>query len=326
MDALISIIVPIYNTNEVLLGKCINSLVNQTYSNIEIIMVDDGSKQTTALFCKELAGTDPRIRLIHKPNGGLSTARNSGIDVAKGEFYSFVDSDDYIHPEAIQRMYEAHAKTNCKIVCMRSVIINEYDKVLYHFGNDSLATEHIGWADYLKGICEKRLSESVCDKLFKSDVFNTRFESGRLNEDFLFLSNLLMTGIDVVLLDFAGYYYLKHEGTITSHNSDYTSLKDAILNSCQLANFALSRNNDCYRYFAYSALFQTKVLMTLLPMEKIGSEDWNLCLSVLRQFKFTLNKCGLRWYDRFMLMGLRYCPKIMKYFYAIFKGRQTYVS
>lgn len=321
MKPLVSIIVPVYNTEDILLEKCINSLVNQTYQKIEIIIVDDGSKSPTALFCDSMAGTDPRIRLIHKTNGGLSSARNAGLDAARGEFYSFVDSDDYLHPEAIQRMYEAQAKTNCKIVCMRSIIINESDKVLYHFGNDSLAIEHIGWADYLKGICEKRLSESVCDKLFKSDLFNTRFESGRLNEDFLFLSNLLMTGIDVALLDFAGYYYLKHEGTITSHNSDYTSLKDAILNSCQLANFALSKNKDCYRYFAYSALFQTKVLMTLLPIDKIGSEDWNLCLSVLHQFKSTLNKCGLRWYDRFMLIGLRCCPKRLKYFYTILKGK-----
>ena len=95
MKPLISIIVPIYNV-EAYLAKCINSIINQTYGNLEIFLVDDGSPDRCGLICDEYAKQDARIKVIHKKNGGLSDARNVAIDVAKGEYITFVDSDDYV--------------------------------------------------------------------------------------------------------------------------------------------------------------------------------------------------------------------------------------
>ena len=102
--ALVSVIVPIFMVEEYL-DECIQSIVGQTYSNLEIILVNDGSLDGCPQKCDEWARKDHRIRVIHKPNGGLSSARNAGLDIAKGEYIAFVDSDDYITPDYVEVMY-----------------------------------------------------------------------------------------------------------------------------------------------------------------------------------------------------------------------------
>ena len=102
---LVSIIVPIYKV-EKYLKQCLDSILNQTYENIEIILVDDGSPDNCGKICDEYASNDKRIRVIHKENGGLSSARNAGLDVATGEYISFIDSDDYVSENFIKRLYD----------------------------------------------------------------------------------------------------------------------------------------------------------------------------------------------------------------------------
>ena len=104
-NEIISVIIPIYNV-EKYLDKCIRSVVEQTYKNLEIILVDDGSPDQCGTICDKWAEKDKRIRVIHKTNGGLSDARNAGLDAAAGAFIGFVDSDDYIHTQMYQRLYE----------------------------------------------------------------------------------------------------------------------------------------------------------------------------------------------------------------------------
>ena len=102
--SLISVIVPIYKVQDYL-KECIESIINQTYSDIEVILVDDGSPDRCPQMCDEWAKRDSRIRVVHKKNGGLSSARNAGLDVAKGEYISFVDSDDFICKDALENLY-----------------------------------------------------------------------------------------------------------------------------------------------------------------------------------------------------------------------------
>ena len=112
----VSIVVPVYNT-EKYLRQCVDSILAQTLSEIEIILVDDGSKEECAKLCEELAKTDLRIKVIHKINGGLGFARNSGIEAACGEYVGFVDSDDYIRPEMYKSLYD--------------VLLEEYEEGLF---------------------------------------------------------------------------------------------------------------------------------------------------------------------------------------------------
>jgi len=321
MDKLVSIIVPVFNTEESLLEKCVNSLICQSYPNIEIILVDDGSQSYTSILCDELAH-NKRVEVVHKQNGGLSSARNAGLDVARGELISFVDSDDYLHPDSIRQMVDAHVRSDSDIVCMRSTIIDENGTVLYRFGNDTGNCEAIDCVDYIKGICRKQLSESVCDKLFSATLLhNHRFETGRLNEDFFFLSKMLMDvdGQVVTLLDFAGYYYLKHSGTITSDRKNFKSLKDAVRNSSELADYAHSRKSPAYIHFVYSALFQAKVLLTLLPKNQVGSEDWDYCTDIITKYKVEFNQCNLSLQDKLLICGFTKIPRLTKVLYSILR-------
>ena len=105
----LSIIVPVYNT-EKYLERCMDSIVNQTLKNIEIIIVDDGSKEECAVLCDEISKTDSRIKVVHKENGGLGFARNTGLEVANGEYIGFVDSDDYIERVMCETLYNAAKK------------------------------------------------------------------------------------------------------------------------------------------------------------------------------------------------------------------------
>ena len=127
-EDLISIVIPVYKV-EKYLEKCIESIINQTYKNLEIIIVDDGSPDNCPQMCDEFAKSDKRIKVIHKENGGLSDARNAGIDIATGKYITFVDSDDYITNDYVEYMYNLIKKYNTKIAtCETQVVHIESDE------------------------------------------------------------------------------------------------------------------------------------------------------------------------------------------------------
>ena len=121
-NPLISVIVPIYNVEEYL-NRCVESIVNQTYQKLEIILVDDGSPDNCPRMCDDWAKKDSRIKVIHKENGGLSDARNAGMKITTGEYISFIDSDDYIETCMIEILYEAIKKYDCDIASCRVRIV-----------------------------------------------------------------------------------------------------------------------------------------------------------------------------------------------------------
>ena len=123
-EELISIIVPVYKV-EKYLDKCINSIVSQTYKNLEVILVDDGSPDSCGKMCDEWTKKDTRIKVIHKENGGLSDARNFGLDCAKGKYIQFVDSDDYIEKDMIEFLYKNLKENNADISICSNYMVDE---------------------------------------------------------------------------------------------------------------------------------------------------------------------------------------------------------
>ena len=119
MGLMISIVVPVYNV-EKYLSQCLDSILTQTYKNLEIILVDDGSTDKSGSICDSYKKKDPRIVVIHKENGGLSDARNAGVAICKGDFISFVDSDDYLSPYFYEILMGVAQKRNCDIVALKS--------------------------------------------------------------------------------------------------------------------------------------------------------------------------------------------------------------
>lgn len=208
--ALISIIVPIYNV-EKYLKKCIDSIISQSYKNIEIILVDDGSPDQCGTLCDQYKEIDKRIIVIHKTNGGLSSARNAGLDVASGEYIGFVDSDDFIETTMYEEMLEMMQTYKCDIVeCAVNNIyddkinryINEYNEVLD--GKEALKKQ---LASNAKATYMPRIS--VWSKLFKKEFWKERrFPEGKIHEDYMLTCQALYYAKRVGLLKKGLYNHL----------------------------------------------------------------------------------------------------------------------
>lgn len=210
---LITVVVPVYNV-EKYLEKCVISIINQTYTELEIILVDDGSTDASGTLCDELAKKDDRILVIHKPNGGLSDARNCGIQKARGTYIGLVDSDDYIAPDMYEMLYKNILKEEADVsVCS-----------LYSCYEDKV--EAVGNHEYkvINGSEMIRLSlegKSPCIwawlKLYKRELLlTTPFEKGRQYEDAIVIVDLFSKVDRVVIEQTPKYYYVHRVGSITT--------------------------------------------------------------------------------------------------------------
>ncbi len=185
-EPLISVIVPVYNAEEYL-EKCVNSIINQTYKNLEIILVDDGSPDKSGEMCDAFAVKDLRVRVIHKENGGQSSARNRGLDIMKGELVGFVDSDDWIEPDMYQHLYEMMIQFDAQIACCGVQKDYPNGKVeffnIYYPGDNEIRI--YSRAEALReSLANVRITYSPCDKLYHKDVFaNLRMTEGIIYED-----------------------------------------------------------------------------------------------------------------------------------------------
>jgi len=188
---LISVIVPVYNIMEYL-PRCVASITAQTYSNLEIILVNDGSTDETGALCDELAKEDDRIRVFHKENGGSSSARNLALQKATGEYIGFIDSDDYISENMYQCLYDGIVKYNVRVAQIGRDEIDEQGKRLPNICEPPLKDEIIGHREFLKELLMHKGDCSFCTKLFHRSVLQGKeFPTGALNEDFHFLIELL---------------------------------------------------------------------------------------------------------------------------------------
>ena len=201
-DSLISVIIPVYNVEQHL-NRCVDSVINQTYKDLEIILVDDGSTDNSGKICDEYALKDNRIKVIHKQNGGVSSARNAGLDIAKGHYIGFIDSDDFIVLDMYEFLYDLLVKNDADISCCNkfNFINNEYlpDKDFPREGilslNDIL--QDSGWGLH---IVIKLFSRNVID--------NIRFnENIAIGEDLLFCFEVLKNSKKTVFKNIAKYYY-----------------------------------------------------------------------------------------------------------------------
>ena len=219
MSELLSVVVPIYNV-EKYLDRCVLSILNQTYQNIELILVDDGSPDNCPEKCDKWKMQDTRIRVIHKPNGGLADARNAGLDVATGKYIAFVDSDDTIHPEMYAVMISKMEQNGAQIACCGKNKIYP-DKLISTQNRKTelimTASEAIG--RLLEGVS---IDESACDKVFVRSLFEgIRFPKGETNEDLPIMPGVFSEAKKVVHVAANYYNYFQNPGSIT--RSGYSS-------------------------------------------------------------------------------------------------------
>ena len=200
MGEKISVIVPVYNSIDCL-EKCVRSICAQTYGNLEILLIDDGSTDGTDKLCDKLATEDLRIGVYHKKNGGASSARNMGIGLAAGAYLGFVDSDDYIEPDMYELMMNALQDRRVPIV---QISRDEVDEAGNRLPDVCVPPEN-GWfcgaEEFLKELLLHRGDCSFCTKLVRKELFAAhRFPEGVLNEDFSLLVELLQEIDGITLL------------------------------------------------------------------------------------------------------------------------------
>ena len=235
----LSIVVPVYNT-EKYLTRCLDSIMNQTLKDIEIIIVDDGSKEECAALCDEISKTDSRIKVVHKENGGLGFARNTGIEAANGEYIGFIDSDDYIEPVMCEALYNAAKKYNADL-CISGICFvggNMFSEsgrdTRKSYFEEETVFEKEDMKKLLLGVIgalphepdDSRYGVSVCKNIFKTSVIRERkieFLSERkiLSEDTLFMVDFIKSSKSAVGIPGSYYCYCRNEDSLSkSYNKE----------------------------------------------------------------------------------------------------------
>lgn len=219
MSELISVIVPVYNV-EKYIDKCISSIVKQTYENIEVILVDDGSTDSSGRLCDGWLEKDGRIKVFHKVNGGLSDARNFGIDKAKGNYISFIDSDDYINQNLYEKLYNALIKKEADMAICNYDFVDEKGNILNENPN-VLKNETISQIEcYQKLIIDYNFYYvTAVNKLYKKALFkDLRFPAGKIHEDEFIIHHLIEKCRRVTIIEDVLYYYVQREDSIMNSN------------------------------------------------------------------------------------------------------------
>ncbi len=288
MENILSVIVPVYKT-ENYLRKCVDSILASTYGNLELILVDDGSPDNSGAICDEYAEKDARVKVIHKENGGLSSARNAGLDIATGDFITFVDSDDYIAEDIYDKLIKKLVTDNVDIVMMNIAPVSEDYSVVGE--PRKYPAEWLGVKSgerLFQRICERRVGASVWSKIFRADIINSvRFEVGVLNEDFLFLSELLVHNeLKVSLLNDVGYYYYTRTGSITKAGFG-KSLYDAVYNTEGAKEKLQAKYPSLVAYIGAYAAYQARTAILVMTREqyKDNHEFVLFCRDVIKKNK-----------------------------------------
>ena len=260
-DILISVIIPVYNILDCL-ERCVQSVMNQTYKNLDIILVDDGSTDGTAALCDDLSKKDNRIRVFHKQNGGSSSARNLGIRQAKGDYIGFVDSDDFIDEKMYETLLLAVLKNNLK---MAQISRDEID----HNGNklsdvcippkqEIIQTDE----EILKQLLLHKGDCSFCTRLTYKNIFKNRsFPEGKLNEDFSLLISMLTDVKRIVILPQQYYHVFYRIGSNTrkDNKDDFPQVFTDIVDNADSVRIIVDKHYPqlrkvCIRFNLYQRL------------------------------------------------------------------------
>lgn len=255
MSMELSIIVPVYKV-EKQLERCIQSILNQSFTNFELILVDDGSPDKCGEICDEYEKKDKRIKVIHKKNGGLSDARNAGLDIAKGKYIGFVDSDDIIHPEMYERMYNFINKYNvdivqCKFKKFKSIEdINKLSNI-----NNTNIEYYTSKEAIMDMIDNNKINVNTWNKLYKRELFeNERFPKGKIHEDEFLTYKLMYESNKIAYINEELYYYYQNDNGIMN-GSNLIKRLDRIEALEERSNFFLKNGDKDLYNKSNTALF-----------------------------------------------------------------------
>lgn len=246
-NILISVIIPVYNVKPYL-EHCMDTVLRQTYQNLEIILVNDGSTDGSRELCDHYQEIDKRVKVIHKSNGGVSSARNAALDVVKGDYICFVDSDDYVSTELMEKLLSSAYDNGCEIaICGHYTEHNGKISVEEPVVDNVLLLDSDEALDKL--IEDKTINNYFWDKIYKKDLFTgIRFPIGRAYEDVAIQHLLFAKAKKICRIQDCLYYYQKRQGSISDHFTDdkkwYRNCLDMLSAKLERYQFLINQNKS----------------------------------------------------------------------------------
>ena len=259
MNDLISVIVPCYNVSKYI-EKCVDSICSQTYTNLEIFLINDGSTDDTLSIIERLASEDKRIIIIDKDNGGQSDARNVALDKMSGNYVVFIDGDDYILPDHISSLYKIAVKNSCDIVASPFTLLNK-SEIFVKQSNASIFEKYFSNIEALETMFYQKLFDTTppC-KIYKSHLFkNIRFRKGIVFEDLYTIPDLILNANKVAYTSYSSYAYVLHSNS--TEGSPFSELKwdslKAIMEKFETSKefSAIAKARDCRLFSIMSRIY-----------------------------------------------------------------------
>lgn len=242
---LLSVIVPVYNV-ENYIGDCIQSLINQHYSNLDILLIDDGSEDRSSQICDEYADLDNRIRVFHQTNQGLSKARNVGLENAEGEYITFLDSDDFIDIEMYSSLMNVIKEYDVQIAACGMQVFNdgetpvkvEHGGKVYIYSSEEVIERYLYPGQFLDVVS--------CNKIFDRQLFiGVTYSEGRLFEDFVPITKTILKANQIASLNSNLYYYRKRVGSINNENFNVKKMNYRVMDLDTALNELLYIIKEC---------------------------------------------------------------------------------
>ena len=322
----ISVIVPVYNIEKEYLERCIKSICNQTYQNLEILLVDDGSTDGSGDVCDRFAKEDSRIRVFHKENGGSSSARNLAIREAKGEYIGFIDSDDYIEPDMYALLAEAVTKYDVPMAQISRDEIDEQGNLMPNVCEPPKEEILISSEDMMRELLMHRGDCSFCTRITHKALFVDRgFPEGKLNEDFYLLTQMLTDITKLVILPKQCYHVFYRIGS-NSRKKDKNDFSRVFMDIVDNADFVTELVKEKYPSLLTVALrfgfYQRLDYLLHIPVGQMtkANEFYGNVVGYLRKNigKMLGNKY-LTGKNKMYLLLLTIAPKVVRYGHAKIK-------
>ena len=307
-----SIIVPVYNV-EKYLDKCLASILEQTYNDFECIIIDDGSPDNSNIIIDKYVKLDQRFKVIHQKNMGLSAARNAGLDIAKGDYIVFVDSDDYIANDYLEKFAAKIASTNAEIVvCGLTEVFKDYEKsIVFEDESTEVIKQNIladVWPSYAWNKCYK-----------KSLFANIRFPVGKIFEDILIIPEVCLYARKIVCIPDKLYYYNRHNENSITANLSSEKMYNHFQGHLKNRNLAIMNNIRCLKLIDKRMVKDTtKCLLRNCCDNKLSaSQEQEMC-DYLKERLDKSEVVGLR--NKFWVKMLLKKRKKLCAWYARFRG------
>lgn len=331
---LISIIIPVFNV-EPYLVKALESVTCQTYRDLEIIIIDDGSTDGSGLICDDFARRDERIKVIHQENRGLSNARNAGLDIMKGEAVAFLDPDDSYHPDYIKAMAEAMDRTGADIIVCRYKVHHE-DGPKLHINKDTVGPSAerglYGRIEALRALADGAINVSVWNKLYSSDLWKEiRFPDGHNYEDVDTSYRVFDICRSVYVIDRALYFHLRRHGSIT-HTTSESNVTDLHIAKRHFTEYVRDNTPAVFSFEQLNRMRQSELNVLVREYVRSGGEGSGLSRAFVDDLRAQAiemgTEAGLEYMDlrgKAAYLMMRRCPAMLKVAYPVYHAARMLI-